>query len=95
MKLIVGLLCLVLFLPGIAFAQEGNHLVQGLARTVAAPFEIPKGIFQGVAQPFFPFGILSGALTGTFRALGGIVGGVTEMAQGVAPIVKLALPFLL
>jgi len=38
----------------------------------------------------FPFGIVTGALRGTVQMVGGIVGGVVDVARGGAPNAKYA-----
>ena len=53
----------------------------GLARTLLAPLEIPKAMLQGGLNPV---SIVGGALTGTARAVTGVVGGLGQMAQGTA-----------
>ena len=53
----------------------------GLARTLLAPLEIPKAMIQGGLNPI---SIVGGALTGTARAVTGVVGGLGQMAQGTA-----------
>ena len=53
----------------------------GLARTLLAPLEIPKAMLQGGLNPV---SIVGGVLSGTTRAVTGVVGGLGEMAQGTA-----------
>lgn len=56
-------------------------LTSGLAKTLLAPLEIPKAMFQGGLNPI---SIVGGAITGTTRAVTNMVGGLGEMAQGSA-----------
>jgi len=94
-RLILVLLCLSFVVPQAAHAGAPDQVLQGLVRTLAAPFEVPKEIFAGLARPPFPLGILTGAISGATKAVSGVLGGVADIAQGVAPLLKVALPFLL
>ena len=74
-----------------AYAGDGRNLgliFRGVAKTVGAVFEIPKAMLVDSTQVMFPFGLLTGAVNGTFRTVGGAVGGALDMARGAAPYAK-------
>ena len=54
----------------------------GLGRTVLAPLEIPKAMVQQSGN--FPFGLITGALSGTYNTVAGVASGMGEMVQGAA-----------
>ena len=56
--------------------------LNGLGKTVLAPFEIPKAILQQAGN--LPFGPVTGALSGTFATVSGVTSGLGEMAAGAA-----------
>jgi septum formation protein len=88
------IICLSLVFPYTVHADV-NQLVNGVVRTVSAPFELPKGIFSGFMQPPFPFGLLAGTFSGAVKTVTGVLSGVKDVALGSIPFWKGALPFLL
>ena len=57
-------------------------IVNGIEKTLFSSLEIPKAMVEQSGN--FPFGLVAGALTGTYRAVAGTISGVGEVAQGAA-----------
>ena len=74
--------------PPSAFASIGL-IAQGLAKTVYAVFQLPVSILAGSTQSF-PLGIVTGAVSGSVKAVTGTVMGAVDMARGAAPYAKYA-----
>ena len=63
-----------------AYADTG--FFNGVSKTLLSSLELPKAILEQSNN--LPFGLVTGALTGTYRAVAGTVSGVGEMVQGAA-----------
>ena len=75
------------------YASDGNNMgliFRGVARTIFAAVEIPRTILENPSRTPFPFSLVTGAVTGTFRTVAGTVGGAADMARGAAPYAKYA-----
>lgn len=74
--------------PKPAFA-DGNLglVVQGLAKTVHAVFQLPANIATGGIQQF-PIGLVTGTVAGSVKMVAGTVSGAFDMARGAAPYAK-------
>ena len=69
--------------------RDAGIVVGGASKVVGGVFALPVEILKGSTQSF-PFGILAGAVKGTFRTLGGVFGGAFDIARGAAPYAKYA-----
>ncbi|HTL46526.1 MAG TPA: hypothetical protein VL688_00515 [Verrucomicrobiae bacterium] len=90
--LVLGVGCA--FLPSKAHAQDSVGLIgRGVSKIVGAAFQVPG---QVLAQSFqgFPFGIMTGAMSGAFQAVNGVVGGTVDVARGAAPYAKYMVFFI-
>ena len=76
-----------------AYADSMGLIFRGAAKTVAAAFQIPAGMIQGSTQAF-PLGLVAGAVTGTFKTIGGVLSGGLDMARGAAPYAKYMVFFM-
>ena len=76
----IFLLCLTGFLFISIQATAYAGFFSGLGRTVLAPLELPKAMLQQSGN--FPFGLVTGALSGTYNTVAGVASGMGEMAQG-------------
>ncbi|MDD5218184.1 MAG: hypothetical protein PHS88_08795 [Candidatus Omnitrophica bacterium] len=77
----------------IPFASAGSSeamIVEGLGRTFGSVFELPKALLGSVMGGGFPFSLVTGVLSGTYRTVVGTLGGALETAQGAAPYAKYA-----
>lgn len=70
--------------------QSESLLISGVAKTINAAFAIPVGMLSGAARNGFPFGLVTGAVEGTFSAVGKAVSGAADLAKGGAPYAKYA-----
>src|SRR5690242_11494513 len=69
--------------------QDASLVLSGAGQIVGGVLALPIEILRGGVQSF-PFGIITGAIRGTFRTLGGVFGGAFSAAQGAAPYAKYA-----
>lgn len=84
--------------PSFGWAEEYSdtaRFVQGFGKVVTAPFQAPIDVVQGLFSPFPPFGVAKGALTGTYKTVTGLMGGLWDMAGAAAPYARYAFPFFL
>jgi len=77
-----------------AYADNLGLLVRGVAKTVGAVFEIPRAMIEDSGRVMFPFGIVTGAVTGTVKTVGSVLSGALDIAQGAAPYAKYAILFI-
>ncbi len=70
-------------------ARDIAAVETGVGQTVNGAFAIPVRVLQGAAQSF-PFGIITGAIQGTFETVGWVVNGAANVARGAAPYAKYA-----
>ena len=73
--------------------SDTSRFVQGTQKVFLAPFQAPFDILQGLADP--PFGIVRGALTGTYKTVTYLMSGLWDMAGAAAPYAKYVFPFFL
>ncbi|HQB12583.1 MAG TPA: hypothetical protein PLX96_06375 [Candidatus Omnitrophota bacterium] len=66
------------------------YIQRGAGRILGSTLAIPTAMVQDSQCIMFPFGIVTGALRGTVQMVGGIVGGVVDVARGGAPYAKYA-----
>lgn len=92
----------VVFLPvffcGMFLAQgsviaSNAQILRGVAKVITAPFQIPSAMLADSQKVVFPFGLVTGAISGTFQTLMKTVSGGLDMAQGAAPYAKYMLFF--
>ncbi len=87
LRLYLAVLLLFCFVnPPSAHASLGL-IAQGLAKTVYAVFRVPADMMAGSTQAF-PLGIVTGAVSGSMKAVAGTVMGGFDMARGAAPYAK-------
>ena len=65
-------------------------IAQGLAKTLYAVAQVPASMLAGSTHAF-PFGLITGAVTGTVKMAAGTVMGAADMARGTAPYAKYAI----
>ena len=70
--------------------QDASYIARGAGRLLGSVFAIPTAMLQDSGRVLFPFGLITGAVRGTVQMVGGIVGGVVDVAQGSAPYAKYA-----
>jgi hypothetical protein len=75
--------------------SDTARFTQGFGKVITAPFQAPIEIVQGMFTPFPPYGIVKGALSGTYHTVTGLLGGLWDMAGAAAPYAKYAFPAFL
>ncbi len=75
---------------GASDSQNIAYIQRGVGRILGSTLAIPTAMVQDSRCVMFPFGIVTGALRGTVRMVGSIVGGVVDVARGGAPYAKYA-----
>ena len=105
MKKRIFFLCMVGAISVSLQATAYAGFFSGLGRMALAPLEIPKAMVEQSGN--FPFGLVTGALSGTYNTVAGVASGMGEMVQGAgstavtaaetaAPYAKYAwIPFVL
>lgn len=91
--LILWLILGVLLMPSCGYAEVGediSYAARGAGKIVGGVFAIPKAMLQDSGRVMFPFGLVTGAIRGTFQTVTGVVGGVVDVARGGAPYAKYA-----
>lgn len=76
--------------PAPVYADVGRDLslvLRGTSKTLGSVFQIPARMMTGGGAPF-PFGIVTGAISGTAQAVGGTLNGAVDIARGAAPYAK-------
>lgn len=71
-----------------ARADSVDYLVRGIGKTVTSVFYIPADMIRDTGRVMFPFGLLTGAVRGTARTVGGLLSGAVDIARGAAPYAK-------
>jgi len=69
--------------------RDVTLIAGGASRIVSGVFALPIEVLKGATQSF-PFGILTGAIRGTAKTIGGVLGGTFQAAKGAAPYAKYA-----
>lgn len=91
--LILLLVLGVLFTPSLGYAEMGedaSYAARGAGKILGGMFAIPKAMLQDSGRVLFPFGLVTGAVRGTFQTVTGVVGGVVDVARAGAPYAKYA-----
>ena len=70
--------------------QDANRFQYGVQRALVAPFQIPLQMLRGASSGSLITGTVGGALFGTFRTVGDLMGGAFDMAAAAAPYAKYA-----
>lgn len=73
-------------------AGDGENVAyaaRGMSKIVGSVFAIPKAMLQGAGRSF-PFGLVTGAIQGSFQTVTGVVSGTADVARGSAPYAKYA-----
>ncbi len=83
----LSLILLMLWAPKAAYADNLGLIFRGVAKTVGSVFQLPVGMLASSGQAF-PFGLISGAVGGTARAVSGTLSGAVDIARGAAPYAK-------
>lgn len=65
-------------------------LARGVSRVLTSAFQIPISMLQDSTRVLFPFGLVTGAVRGTVRTLGGMISGASDLIRGGAPYAKYA-----
>jgi len=87
--LTAGLLCMPC--PARAdVGQDVSYAARGASKLVGSMFAIPKAMIQDTGRVMFPFGLVTGAVRGTFQTITGVVSGAVDLARGGAPYAKYA-----
>ncbi len=82
-----------LLMPCAAYADVGtdvSYAARGASKLVGSMFAIPKAMIQDTGRVMFPFGLVTGAVRGTFQTVTGVVSGAVDLARGGAPYAKYA-----
>jgi len=69
--------------------RDIGHVASGTGKMITGAFSIPTEIIKGGVSSF-PFGIITGAIKGTFKTVGYVVSGAFDVAKGAAPYAKYA-----
>ncbi len=69
--------------------RDVTTVAYGASQVAGGVLALPVEMLKGAAQSF-PFGILAGALRGTVKTFGGVLGGAFNIAKGAAPYAKYA-----
>lgn len=69
--------------------RDVSTVASGAGKIISGVFALPFEILRGATQSF-PFGILAGAIRGTAKTIGGVLGGTVQAASGAAPYAKYA-----
>lgn len=83
----------VLLTPSLGYAEMGediSYAARGAGKILGGVFAIPKAMLQDSGRVMFPFGLVTGAIRGTFQTVGGVVSGAVDLARGGAPYAKYA-----
>lgn len=88
--IIFFLILLHLFHAGPVYAQDNVGLIfQGIAKLIGTAFQVPATVIRS-SFTGFPFGIIGGAINGSFQAVSGVLTGGMDIARGSAPYAKYA-----
>lgn len=71
-----------------ARADSVGYLARGVGKVLTSVFCIPADMIKDSGRVMFPFGLLTGAVKGTARTVGGLLSGATDIARGAAPYAK-------
>lgn len=78
--------------PASAFAanpaKDLSLILRGTVKTLGAVLSIPHSMLVHSTKTMFPFGLVTGAVAGSFRAIGGTMSGAFDLARGAAPYAK-------
>ena len=91
--LVLLLVLSVLLIPSLGYAEMGedvSYAARGASKLVGSVFAIPKAMLQDSGRVMFPFGLVTGAIRGTFQTVTGVVSGTVDVARGAAPYAKYA-----
>ena len=83
----------VLLVPSPGYGEVGediSYAARGAGKIVGGVFAIPKAMLRDTGRVMFPFGLVTGAIRGTFQTVTGVVSGVVDVARGGAPYAKYA-----
>jgi hypothetical protein len=70
--------------------EDIAYAARGTGKLVSSAFAIPSSMLEDSRRVMFPFGLVTGAVRGTFKMITGLVSGVADVAQGAAPYAKYA-----
>lgn len=91
-KTALTLICTLLLLCSLtpeSHAQSSvDYLASGVAKVLGAAFAIPTEMIKDSGKVMFPFGILTGAVKGSLKTVGGVLAGGFDIARGAAPYAK-------
>ena len=71
-----------------------SYIGRGFLKILTAAFQVPTYLIQKTLSEPIGLGTVDGALQGAFYAVGSVLDGTLDMARGVTPYAKYALPFL-
>ncbi len=98
MKRILAILFFLLFLfsQNLYADDDGNfaYIGQGLSKILTAAFQIPIYLVEKTMSEPIGLGTIDGALQGTYYSVAALLGGTLDIARGIVPYGKYALPFL-
>ena len=87
-----GMLLLFFFcFPSFAHASDADNIalvMRGTAKTLGAALQVPANMMSDSTRVMFPFGLVTGAVKGTVKAVVGTVSGAYDIARGGAPYAK-------
>jgi hypothetical protein len=70
-------------------------IVRGLGKIISGVLIVPVAVLQGTVQGPPLFGTAIGAISGTIKGAGMLIGGVLDIASSALPLAKAAAPYLL
>ena len=88
---------LVFFFSRSLYADDdGNfsYINRGFYRILTAAFQIPIYLVEKTMSEPIGLGTVDGALQGAYYSVASLLGGTLDIARGVVPYGKYALPFL-
>jgi hypothetical protein len=86
------LFILAVFVP--CARADSATIMQGFSQTLGAVVQLPKAMVQHSVSDPFPLGLVTGAVSGTFQTVSGVVSGAMRMAAGAAPYAKYLIFFI-
>ena len=91
-SLVFLIAAVLLFAGPSSYADSGEDIAyasRGAGKILGGLFALPVAMLQGAGRSF-PFGLVTGAVQGTFQTVSGVVGGAVDVARGAAPYAKYA-----
>ena len=87
-----------LFFSGPTLYADDNsnftYIGRGFSKILTAAFQVPRYLIEKTLREPVGLGTVDGALQGSYYAVASVLDGTLDIARGVIPYAKYALPFL-